>query len=134
MTVGGAPLFSWVESTWNVLEPSAGPALAEAADAGWTVVLKEVVANGRLTPAGSEPAFEALALSAGLATDVLATAVALAQPYATYVLSGAVTVEQLRSHVSALDVPLTPETVAALTTLAEAPQTYWGQRRAMPWQ
>ena len=32
--VGGAPLFSVVQSTWNLLEPSSGPALAEAAEAG----------------------------------------------------------------------------------------------------
>ena len=31
--VGGEPLFTSVQSTWNVLEPSAGPALADAAAA-----------------------------------------------------------------------------------------------------
>jgi aryl-alcohol dehydrogenase-like predicted oxidoreductase len=131
--VAGAPLFSWVESTWNVLEPSVGPALVEAASAGWTVVLKEVVANGRLTPSGSEPAVESVAAAAGLPTDVLATAAALAQPWATYALSGAVTVEQLRSNVAAQDVRLAPGVVAALETLAEAPSLYWERRRALPW-
>jgi aryl-alcohol dehydrogenase-like predicted oxidoreductase len=130
---GGAHLFSWVESTWNVLEPSVGPALAEAASAGWTVVLKEVVANGRLTPSGSEPAVESVAAAAGLPVDVLATAAALAQPWATYALSGAVTVEQLRSNVRAQDVRLGPSSVAALETLAEAPGVYWERRRALPW-
>ena len=131
--VAGAPLFSWVESTWNVLEPSVGPALVEAASAGWTVVLKEVVANGRLTPSGSEPAAESVAAAEGLPTDVLATAAALAQPWATYALSGAVTVEQLRSNVAAQDVRLAPGVVAALETLAEAPSVYWDRRRALPW-
>ena len=50
--IDGVPLFSSVQATWNLLEPSAGPALAEAADAGWAVIVKEAVANGRLTAAG----------------------------------------------------------------------------------
>ena len=130
---GGAPLFSWVESTWNVLEPSAGPALAEAASAGWTVVLKEVVANGRLTSFGSERAAESVAAAAGLPVDVLATAAALARPWASYVLSGAVTVDQLRSNAAAEEVRLDAGTVAALEGLAEAPGVYWERRRALPW-
>ncbi|UOE43872.1 aldo/keto reductase [Agromyces larvae] len=44
--------FSAVQATWNLLEPSAGPALSRARDAGWLVVVKEAVANGRLAPAG----------------------------------------------------------------------------------
>jgi aryl-alcohol dehydrogenase-like predicted oxidoreductase len=130
---GGAPLFSWVESTWNVLEPSAGPALAEAASAGWTVVLKEVVANGRLTSFGSERAAESVAAAAGLPVDVLATAAALARPWASYVLSGAVTVDQLRSNAAAEEVRLDAGIVAALETLVEAPSVYWERRRALPW-
>lgn len=46
--VDGRPLFTAVQSTWNVLEPSAGPALAEAHAAGLLVVVKEGMANGRL--------------------------------------------------------------------------------------
>ncbi|KQP56953.1 aldo/keto reductase [Agreia sp. Leaf283] len=41
--------FSAVQSTWNLLEPSVGEALAAANDAKWLVVVKEVLANGRLT-------------------------------------------------------------------------------------
>ncbi len=48
VTVDGAPLFRTVQSTYNVLETSAGPALAEAQDAGLTVIVKEGMANGRL--------------------------------------------------------------------------------------
>ena len=52
LTVDGQQLFTAAEVTWNLLEPSAGPAAAEAAAAGWAVLVKEAVANGRLTPAG----------------------------------------------------------------------------------
>ncbi len=52
LTVDGQQLFTATEVTWNLLEPSAGPAAAEAAAAGWAVLVKEAVANVRLTPAG----------------------------------------------------------------------------------
>jgi aryl-alcohol dehydrogenase-like predicted oxidoreductase len=48
VTVDGEPLFRTVQSTYNALETSAGPALAEAHDAGLTVIIKEGMANGRL--------------------------------------------------------------------------------------
>ena len=51
--VDGQPLFSAVQATWNLLETSAGPALAEAKAAGWTVIVKEALANGRLADRGS---------------------------------------------------------------------------------
>ncbi|MEV6495282.1 hypothetical protein AB0M20_42700, partial [Actinoplanes sp. NPDC051633] len=46
--VDGKPLFRSVQATWNLMEPSAGPALAEAHDAGCMVIVKEALANGRL--------------------------------------------------------------------------------------
>ncbi|ETK37131.1 aldo/keto reductase, partial [Microbispora sp. ATCC PTA-5024] len=42
-------LFDTVQSTWNLLERSAGDALARAHAAGLGVIVKEGVANGRLT-------------------------------------------------------------------------------------
>src|SRR6201993_3422151 len=52
VTVDGQQLFTAAEVTWNLLEPSVGPAAAEAAAAGWAILVKEAVANGRLTGAG----------------------------------------------------------------------------------
>jgi len=130
LQVEGRPLFSAVQSTWNLLEPSVGPALAEAAAAGWRVLVKEGVANGRLTdrglPAGSP--VRAAAEAAGVGPDAVALAAALAQPWASVVLSGAVTPDQLRSNAAArgLDLPDLPD-------LAEDPGTYWATRSALPW-
>ena len=74
------------------MEPSAGSATAEAAAAGWAVLVREAVANGRLTAAGGPPApLTALAAGRGVTED----AIALAQPWASVVLSGAVTRAQL---------------------------------------
>ena len=58
LSVGGARLVTSVQSTWNLLEPSAGPALAAAHEAGCRVVVKEAVANGRLAGPEAVPALQ----------------------------------------------------------------------------
>jgi aryl-alcohol dehydrogenase-like predicted oxidoreductase len=130
LTVDGQQLFTAVQLTWNLLEPSAGPAAAEAASAGWAVLVKEAVANGRLTPA-SEPPREvtALAVAHGVTEDAIAIAAALASRWASVVLSGAVTVAQLGQNLAALTVGPLPE-----LGLAEAPGAYWAARAARPWR
>jgi aryl-alcohol dehydrogenase-like predicted oxidoreductase len=133
--VGGAPLFTSVQSTWNVLEPSAGPALADAAAAGARVIVKEAVANGRLTPRAPDAPPRAVALAAelGVALDHLAIAAALAQPWAWRVLSGAVDPVQVASNVAAAAVSLPPGVQAGLDTLAEDAHDYWSDRSARAW-
>ncbi|HEY0118401.1 MAG TPA: aldo/keto reductase [Cellulomonas sp.] len=122
--------FSVVQATWNALEPSSGAALGRAHDAGWFVVVKEAVANGRLTPDGDEPAHAALAEQDGQAPDALAIGWALAQPFVDLALSGAVTVDQLRSNLAARPPRTAP---AAFAALAEPPERYWAERSALPW-
>jgi aryl-alcohol dehydrogenase-like predicted oxidoreductase len=129
LTVDGQSLFTATEVTWNLLEPSAGAAAAEAAAAGWAVLVKEAVANGRLTAAGGPPApLTALAAERGVTEDAIALAAALAQPWATVVLSGAVTRAQLDENLAALTVGEFPP-----LSLAEAPDAYWAARAARPW-
>jgi len=132
LTVGGEPLFASVQATWNLLETSAEPALAEAAAAGWAVIVKEAVANGRLTALGDAGApgtpLGDAAGAAGTSPDVLALAVALARPWATVVLSGAARVDHLLSNVRAMEVPAIP-----LPDLHEAPDQYWAARSRRPW-
>lgn len=135
--VDGVSPFSVVQATWNVLESSAGPALAEAHGAGWTVVVKEGVANGRLTAhgltgQGDVPApLARLAHEHGVTPDAVALAAVLAQPWADVVLSGASTTGQLAQNLAALrlDVP-----VDALRDLKQPPAQYWAARSALPWQ
>ncbi|MFI1095315.1 aldo/keto reductase [Streptomyces sp. NPDC020917] len=133
--VDGRPLFRSVQATWNVLEPSAGPALAEAHAAGCTVMVKEGVANGRL--AVPDPELDRvllpLAEAAGTTRDALALAAALHQPWADVVLSGAATVDQLTSNLRAADVHLSADALDALSSLAEPPAAYWAHRSALPW-
>lgn len=47
--VDGQLLFDAVQATWNLLERAAEPALQEAHSAGMGVIIKEALANGRLT-------------------------------------------------------------------------------------
>ena len=56
VSVDGQPVFGAAQVTWNLLEPSVGPAAAEAAAAGWPILVKEAVANGRLAPGRAPPA------------------------------------------------------------------------------
>jgi aryl-alcohol dehydrogenase-like predicted oxidoreductase len=123
--VDGRPVFSAVQATWNLMEPSAGAALAEAKAAGWTVIVKEAVANGLLAVPG--PATGRL----GERPDIAALAAALAQPWADVVLSGAVTAAQLRSNLDALTAEApAPDRYASL---AVDPPAYWSARSALPW-
>ena len=127
--VGGQPLFRSVQSTWNLLEPSVGPALREAAGAGCRVIIKEAVANGRLTDVGD--AARALASAAAAhdaSVDAVAIAAALAQPGVSVVLSGAASVGQLRSNLQALSL-----SAVDVPSLAEEPGSYWAARSSRPW-
>jgi aryl-alcohol dehydrogenase-like predicted oxidoreductase len=133
LTVDGAPLFSSVQTTWNLLEPSAGPALAEAHGAGVRVVVKEALANGRLTDRGrwgGTPLARAAA-HAGVGVDTVALAAALARPWADVVLSGAVTVAQLRSNAAAR--ALAAGLPADALVEPEEPAGYWSARSALTW-
>ena len=133
--VDGQQLFSAVQATWNVLEPSAGPALQLAHDAGLLVVVKEGLANGRLAGDEAPALLRAAADDAGTTPDALSLAVVLAQPWSPLVLSGAVTDVQLLSNLAARSVPTQTAlaTADALNALREEPNAYWDERSARPW-
>ena len=128
VTRGGRRLFDVVQATWNVLEPSAGPALARAHAVGVTTYAKEGLANGRLTTRGDRPDWLELARARHVSPDALALSVARAQPFLDVVLSGAATVPHLESNLAGPD-------VAALEVapFAEAPPAYWARRAQLPW-
>jgi aryl-alcohol dehydrogenase-like predicted oxidoreductase len=105
-------LFDAVQATWNLHERAAGDALARASAAGLKVIVKEAMANGRLA-----------------AQDDVALAAALAQPWATVVLSGAASVDVLRSNLRARDV----EAPGELPEYVEDSAAYWARRSALDW-
>lgn len=136
VSVDGRPLFASFQSTWNVLETSVAPALAEARAAGARVIVKEGMANGRLAPGAvgeRELSFQGVAARLGVTPDALALACALAQPWATCVLSGAATPEQVRSNAAALDIEVPAEVLEELHGLAQPAEDYWSARSARAW-
>ena len=140
---GSSQVFSAVQATWNLLETSAGEALQEASDCGWMVIVKEGVANGRLTDRNQMPDFESqkkqlqnMADQCGASIDAVSLAAILIQPWADVVLSGASTTEQLRSNYRSLDVAetLQADQVSDLCDrLGETPADYWQQRSKLAW-
>jgi aryl-alcohol dehydrogenase-like predicted oxidoreductase len=126
-------IFDTVQATWNLLERSAGPMLSAAHSAGLGVIVKEALANGRLTSRGDVAALQELAERRAVSPDALALAAVLAQPWADVVLSGAATVEALESNLAALEVELDEQLEPELATLAEEPARYWAERSALPW-
>jgi aryl-alcohol dehydrogenase-like predicted oxidoreductase len=136
VTAAGVAPFACVQATWNLLEPSAGPALAEAKAAGWGVIVKEALANGRLSPHGQGATGAMLgrvAAGHGVGVDAVALAAVLAQPWVDVVLSGAVSPGQLQANLGALRVELQPAELRELATMAEPPGRYWQERAALSW-
>ena len=140
VTIDGVRLFDGVQATYNVLAQEAGPALAAAADAGLGVIVKEALANGRLTPRNDQPGFAAkrtvldgVALRHGASIDAVALAFVLSRPWVSVVLSGAARVDHLLSNVTAVGLALTPDDLAVLETLAEPAERYWATRSDLAW-
>jgi len=134
VSIDGVNPFQVVQATWNLLEPSAGAALAEAKAHGWGVIIKEALANGRLTDQAEGSHVSVLRTAAaarGLTIDALALAAALSQPWVDVVLSGAVTVAQLESNLNAVALELK---AIDWPDIAERPTVYWAQRSTLAWQ
>ena len=130
LEVGG---FDVVQATWNLLDRTAGPSLGAAHAAGVAVIVKEALANGRLTVRGDVPELVEAARTRGTTPDALALAAVLAQPWADVVLSGAATVTELESNLAALALKVEPEVFERLHAIPQDPVSYWQTRAALPW-
>jgi aryl-alcohol dehydrogenase-like predicted oxidoreductase len=126
-------LFDVVQATWNLHERAAEPELARAHAAGMRVYVKEALANGRLAGREPTPALEAAARDADATPDAIALAAVLARPWADVVLSGAASVETLRSNLRATPLTWTEQLERRLSPLAERSECYWARRAALPW-
>nr|WP_206441573.1 aldo/keto reductase [Streptomyces boncukensis] len=133
VTVDGERLFRTVQSTYNLLECSAGEALSEAYEAGLTVIVKEALANGRLAGEHAPEALRAVADEAGTSPDAVALAAVLRRPWAGVVLSGAATAAELHTNLLAAAVDFGTAQLDRLTALAEGAEEYWRHRSRLPW-
>jgi len=138
----GERVFDSVQATWNLLERGAESALQDAHGAGMKVVVKEALANGRLTHANRDhnEAFfplvariRELAESRSTTTETLALAAALARPWADVVLTGAATVGQIQSNTAALEVSYDTELEEQLRSVALESTQYWRARSSFRW-
>lgn len=131
--IDGVPLFGAVQATWNLYERSAEAALAEAHARGLVVIVKEALANGRLTARGDFGPLRALAVERGVGPDAIALAAAIAQPWADRVLTGAATPAQLVENLRAPLVKWDDALAARVAPLVEPPEAYWRTRAALAW-
>ena len=145
--MGGSPApqskYSGLFSPWSnritnnftyLFERAAGSALGAAHVAGMGVIVKEPLANGRLTARGDVTELADAAANAGSTPDALALAVVLAQPWADVVLSGAASVEEVESNLTALALQLEPRLVEQLLdTIHQDSSSYWQMRAGLPW-
>mmetsp|Transcript_46639 Transcript_46639/g.77137 ORF Transcript_46639/g.77137 Transcript_46639/m.77137 type:complete len:342 (+) Transcript_46639:20-1045(+) len=139
VTVQDSALFGSVQATFNLLDQSAAGALQAAHEAGMFIIIKEALANGRLTPRASMSArlslLQAEAAALGTSVDALALAWVMSHDWVDICLSGASTIEQLRSNSDALRLVPLPEAVHRRLSegLRQEQHEYWAERRALEW-
>ena len=131
-------LFDSVQCTYNILEQRPHEALIDAHKAGMDIIIKEGLANGR---ALLHPKLIQISHEMDCKPDQLALGAILSQPFHPRVLSGAVSVEQLGSNISSLDVQeILSSTNAGQTYLhrlmcecSMESEAYWKDRSALKW-
>lgn len=136
----GEYLFQAVQVTWNILERSTTDILTDAHQSGIGVIVKEAVANGRLTSRNNEASFfnkkeqlQGIAKKYNVGIDAISIAYILRQPWVSTVLSGAANQEQLKSNLKALKVKLNESELNIINSMVETPKTYWGIRAELEW-
>jgi aryl-alcohol dehydrogenase-like predicted oxidoreductase len=144
----GERVFDSVQATWNLLERGAESALKDAHGAGMKVVVKEALANGRLGGKWEEgrgkgemndvlfpsiARIRGVAKSRGTTIEMLALGAALAREWADTVLTGAATVGQIKSSISAQEFVHDPELEETLRAVSIDSAEYWRARSSFRW-
>ena len=134
------PLFQSVQVTRNVLERSATDALVTASQSGIGIIVKEAVANGRLTNRNNEASFfnkkEQLIFIAkkyNVSIDAISIAYILKQHWVSTVLSGAANQEQFKSNLNALKVEMSESDLNIFNSMMETPEKYWRTCSELQW-
>ena len=133
-------LFQSVQVTWNILERSTTDLLINASQSGIGIIVKESLANGRLTSRNDEASFfnkkeqlQSISKKYNVGIDAISIAYILRQPWVNTVLSGAVNQEQLKSNLKALKVELSESDLNIINSMAETPEKYWRIRSELEW-
>lgn len=138
--IDGKRLFDSFQSTYNMLEQSVAPVLATASSEGLAIIVKEALANGRLTARNKEAGFadsfqvlQRIAEDLEVNIDSLSLAFVLQHSWADQVLSGAAQKEHLFSNLKAAEVHIPDEYMARLNQLKESSESYWQKRKDLAW-
>ena len=130
-------LFTFIQCTINILEQSCQQILIEASESKINIIAKEVFANGRLSAANKEfhqkeiLILRNLALDLNLSLEELSLIWAYQQQYINIVLTGAATVEQLKSNIDAISKK--DLTLPNLLELGTSKESYWQSRKSLKW-
>ncbi len=145
VVIDGVSLFEAVQATWNILERSAEGALKEAHEAGYWVIIKEALANGRLTDRNKEASFldkmDVMQKELGrlgeerqdIGLDAFALAAVLERKWVDMVLSGAATISHLQANLKALELDWDNEAELSIIPLREHANDYWSKRKSLVW-
>lgn len=130
-------LFESIQATFNLLETSCAQVLKKAKNCGVGVIVKEGVANGRLTNRdkvlSKNASLKAICDKYQCSLDALALAFVLEQDWVDVVLSGASTMNQLQSNCKALEIKFNDEDERILEQFSESPEDYWNTRSQLKW-
>jgi aryl-alcohol dehydrogenase-like predicted oxidoreductase len=138
----GERVFDSVQATWNLLERGAESALEDAHATGMKIVVKESLANGRLTHANRSEnemftsriaRLRQLADERSTTIEMVALAAALARPWANVVLTGAATVDQIESSAAASGLAYDSDLEEELRSVSIGSDEYWRARSSFGW-
>jgi aryl-alcohol dehydrogenase-like predicted oxidoreductase len=140
ITSGSEQLFQSVQVTWNILEQAATKILLSASSLGLGIIVKEALANGRLTDRNHDPDFsgkmnvlKVMAEKYKVGVDALCMAYIHTQPWVSVVLSGASRVDQLLSNLEARKMEFSDEDLDILSNMKEDSGAYWKWRAGLRW-
>ena len=138
LTHNSTQLFDSIQATYNIFETATANILQQASEAGLFIIIKEGVANGRLTPRGQngrdkQQELSQVANSLNTTVDALALAFIINQPWVDSVLSGAATTEHLQSNLQALNLELSSKHLSELQQFSEDSPDYWQTRSHLAW-
>ena len=140
ITVANQRLFQSVQFTFNILDQSAAVLKAELAGLKGPILIKEVLANGRLIANNRFQAYqpiyselEALAIKYGVGADAVALRFAADSFNNAIVLSGANNEPHLTANLKANLFSLTAEEMQRLRNLAISAEDYWKERNELSW-
>ena len=140
VAVGGDLLFDSFQVTYNLFEQSTFSVLKEIINQSKTLIIKEALANGRIFESEKFPHYQEaydllnkLSKKHNVSCDAIALRFVMDSLEPTYVLSGAVNMEQLKGNLKALNFELSEEALGLLKLAMVSEEFYWNDRSSLPW-